>query len=349
MLKQKDLIFALTFLLLSACAPAVSSAQPAPATQAPSQAPADATATLEPVTIKVGLTYASSNLPIYIAEAEGFYAEQGLNVEIIPIASPAEALVAVIQGETDVSGGAIWAGMLNAAAEGSGLKLVSDKGYNDPNGCAYSTWLVRNEVLDSGLLDDMTNITDLTVFTARGGEYWMDRLLEPVGLSIDDLNLVEIPFESLVEALRNEAIDVAVGVEPMVTRALNAGVAQIWNPWNVYMPDTQVAVLSYGPTLTEQNRDAGNRFMIAYRKGVTQYNEGKTERNVELMAEFTQLDIEEARGTCWQSFTADGSINFESVLDYQSWAVEKGQIEAVVPAEAFWDGSFLEYANQSLE
>jgi NitT/TauT family transport system substrate-binding protein len=88
--------------------------------------------------------------------------------------------------------------------------------------------------------------------------------------------------------------------------------------------------------------------MVAYLKAVRQYNQGKTERNLEIMEEFTKLDQELLKMSCWMPMRSDGYINVESVLDFQAWAVEKGYLDRPVTEEQFWDPSFVEYANQVL-
>jgi len=35
----------------------------------------------------------------------------------------------------------------------------------------------------------------------------------------------------------------------------------------------------------------------------------------------------------------------QSVLDFRSWAVEKGYLDSPVTEEQFWDPSFVEYVN----
>ncbi len=84
--------------------------------------------------------------------------------------------------------------------------------------------------------------------------------------------------------------------------------------------------------------------MVAYLKGVRQYNEGKTERNKELMVAFTGLEPELIEQLCWPTFRNDLLINTQSVLDFQDWAIEKGLLDTKVTVEQFWDPSFAEYA-----
>ena len=88
--------------------------------------------------------------------------------------------------------------------------------------------------------------------------------------------------------------------------------------------------------------------MVAYLKAVRQLNEGKTERNLEIMAEFSGLDEDFLREACWYDFQDDGSVNAQSILDFQQWAVDKEYLDTVVPEDQFYDPSFIEYADQEL-
>jgi NitT/TauT family transport system substrate-binding protein len=212
--------------------------------------------------------------------------------------------------------------------------------------------MARNEVLDSGQLEALSNITNLVLGSSQAvafPNYVLDILLEPAGLSIDDLKVVDIPVPNRLDALQTGAIDIAPLGEPWITRVANAGAGRIWIGYEDLLPNSQSGILAFGPTLTEQNREAGNRFMLAYLEGVQLHNEGKTDRNIKLMAEFTQLDPEEVSQMCWQSFTADGSIDADSMIAFQEWALEKGLVDAVLTEEEFFDGSFLEFANQAIE
>ena len=112
------------------------------------------------------------------------------------------------------------------------------------------------------------------------------------------------------------------------------------------LPDAQAAVMLYGPKLLDENPEVGERFMTAYLQGVRQYNEGATDRNVEILAKNIQLEPDLLREMCWLPIRADGSINLDSTLDFEQWAVARGYLDETVAPEAFWDGRFIEAAAQ---
>jgi NitT/TauT family transport system substrate-binding protein len=304
----------------------------------------------EPTKLTVGLNAFLSWAPFFIAQEEGFFAEQNLEVEFVRFSAPNDAIPPLIAGELDVAAGLVTVNALNAIAQGGSLKYVADKGYADPNGCSYTTFMARQELLDSGQLDDLNQVAGLSfsVSAATSAEYYLDKVLESAGRSSEDVELVEVIVPVRLEALVNGTLDVAAVSEPWATRILNSGAGDYWQPLEQVIPDFQLGFVIYGPNLLEDDREAGQRFMVAYLKAIQAYSELKTERNLEIMAQYTELDVELLEEACWQSFRADGSINIQSVLDFQSWAQQKGYLLEPATPEQFWDASFIEFANQEL-
>jgi NitT/TauT family transport system substrate-binding protein len=89
--------------------------------------------------------------------------------------------------------------------------------------------------------------------------------------------------------------------------------------------------------------------MVAYLKAVRQYNQGKTERNLEILAKHTRLDRDLLMQACWPSVRDDGQINIQSILEFQDWAVKKGFLDSPVKMDQFWDPGFIEHANRVME
>ena len=143
----------------------------------------------------------------------------------------------------------------------------------------------------------------------------------------------------------NHALDFGpAGLAETVSRLQEAGMATVG-----VGPDAEAAVVLYGPTLLNENQDVANRFMTAYLKAVRQYNEGKTPRNIELLAEFSNIDPEFLERMCWPALRTSGELNVQAVLDFQDWALEAGHLDNAISAEQFYDGSFVTYANLALD
>ncbi|MGD2148773.1 MAG: ABC transporter substrate-binding protein, partial [Anaerolineae bacterium] len=112
----------------------------------------------EPVKLKVALMPYLGLAPFLLAEEEGYYAEQGLEVEFIEVSGTAEALAVLTKGDLDVAAGQITINTLNAMARGSSIKYVADKGYLDPAGCTYTAILARRSLMEAGELDSPSQL-----------------------------------------------------------------------------------------------------------------------------------------------------------------------------------------------
>ena len=343
---HKNVILPLIVLvILSACVSATSTTQPTTTIL-----PVQATATKQTIHIKLGIVPYSSYLPFYIAQEEGYFTEQGLDVELVQFSKQSDAIPVLVDGQIDVYAGQLDTMTLNAIAQGATLKFVADKGYDNSSGCVYTAWVARNDVMISGVLNDLHNLAGMKVAYPRGQspEYALDLLLKPAGLSSADVQIVDVSAPNRVAGLENGVIDISFLSEPYITEAVNSGKVSIWQSWESYLPGFQLGVLMYGGTILK-NPDAGQHFMVAYLKAVRQYMQGKTDRNIQLMAAFMKTSTDVAKQSCWQSMRVDGSIDVQSILDFQQWAVGKGyQLRALDQSE-FWDPSFIDYANPILK
>jgi NitT/TauT family transport system substrate-binding protein len=293
----------------------------------------------------LGLTYLSSSA-FYIAVQEGYFAEQGIDAELITASPQQELLPLLIQGEVDVMYHQFNSGLLNAIASGADIKVVCAGTPSTDIGCATGGLLARKELLDSGALDDLSSVTQYR-FALRAHSfpaYMTDRVLRSVNLSVDDLTLIPLETPIMGEALREGSIDIVWVGEPWTTRILQEGNAGLWIPSHSIYPGYTSGGVVFGPTLLGENRELGERFMVAFAKGFRQYVEGKTERNLQLVSEFTGLDEELLAQVCWETRAWDGQPYMPFVIDYQDWAVRSGLVDNPISEEQFWDPSFLAQA-----
>ena len=112
-------------------------------------------------------------------------------------------------------------------------------------------------------------------------------------------------------------------------------------------PGHQSSVIVYGKRLLEDDPDLGRRFMRAYVRGARRFSEGKTDRNVEIMAKRMKLPPEVIREACWYKTMNDGRIDPRAVQPFFDWALEKKYLDAPVTVE-WWNPTFLDAAVQSL-
>jgi NitT/TauT family transport system substrate-binding protein len=304
----------------------------------------------EPIKLTVASLPFLSFAPFFIADEEGYFTEQGLEVEFVRFERGGDAVTALVSGDLDVWGGATSVNILNAI-HSARIQVVGDRGYFPPGGCGYTAFLARDDLIEAGALDSPEQIRGLRVVEDRTGamrDYLLNELLTDAGLTLDDIEAITLDDPVVIDAFADDSIDVAAMGEPWVTRIAQAGDALFWIPAEDVLPDYQFGLLVFGERLLDEEPEAGQRFMVAYMKAVRQYNEGKTERNLDIVARATDLDRDLLEEACWPSYRSDGMINADTIVAFEEWAVSNGFLEAPVAKEDFWNPAFVEYANQVL-
>jgi len=319
----------------------------APGAASPPRAPVPSPALVH---VKLLSTRFLSFAPLAIARAEGYFRAQGLDVEMVPLVSSADAAALLIRGDLDVATGVLKIADFNAIARGAEVRLVADKGHFEPGTCPVSAFVARPGFFDGkgGNGPERIRGARFAVVPLHFMEYALETLLGRSGLTLDDLKLARIPGSTVAEAFGAGSLDLGELTEPDLSRVVKTGRAVVWKDLQEILSGAQHSAVYFGPRLLGRDRDAGRRFMVAYLQGVRQYNRGKTARNLDILASETGLDRELLGTACWSSIRGDGRIDVASVLEFQKWAVRRKALDAVVPPERFWDPSFAEEAGKVL-
>jgi NitT/TauT family transport system substrate-binding protein len=304
------------------------------------------------IPLKVGIQPFFAYGPFFIAQDRGYFAEQGLDVEFVTFNNTADSIPALLQGQLDVMSGLLTVNTLSAIAQGGNIKYVADRGYLDPAICSGNAFVARKGLLDSGELNDLSNLAGKKISTTKNtiAEYALDLLLQKAKLTQADIQFVTISQnQARLEALGSGAVDIVSFSEPWVTDTRTAGNGDSWQPFESILPNGQYGLVFYGPNLLTKNPDAGRRFMVAYLKGVRDYQEGKTASNIDILAKYTGETPAELKQICWQAFKVDGSINTQTLLDFQAWAIQKGYLTMPLTIKQLWDPEFIDNANTTLK
>jgi NitT/TauT family transport system substrate-binding protein len=227
--------------------------------------------------IRIGTASGISDAGVLIGRARGYFRDQGLNVELVPLQSAPEAIPGLASGDLEAAGGTISTALFNAIDRGVGLKMIADKGGSRP-GFEYTQLVVRRDLLDSGAIREPADLRGRKVALASlrsGVESLTAQVVKPAGLTTADVDLTSLGYPEQVVALSNNAIDAAVTIEPMLSVGFTQGVSATWQPgWasTAYGGVYQSAVLVISPRVAAQP-DEVRRFLVAYLRGVRDYND----------------------------------------------------------------------------
>lgn len=305
----------------------------------------------EITTIKVTLNDNISYAPLLIAQAENFFKEYGLQVEFVTFDKSSEAVALLLTGKIDVYAGTLNAGFLNAIYQEPNIKAVADRGHISVEDlCTYQAILVRKDLYESGQVTGPQDLAGKEISAKETGihAYLLDTYLKSAGLSVKDLVFNDLPASVVVDAFSEKTISGMVATEPELSFVLNSGEAVVLAKSQDVVGALQTGVIAFGENLLIDHPEVGAHFLAAYLKGVQQYNEGKTDRNLEILHEATSQTVENLKAGCWPSVREDGWIDFAGVDGFQQWSVAHDELDATVTEDQFWNPAFLVDAEKLL-
>jgi NitT/TauT family transport system substrate-binding protein len=306
----------------------------------------------ELVALKVARLPYISNTVLMIAEKEGYFEEQGLDVEFIPYQNTNDLITLLLAGEIDAAAPSASAGFFNAISRGGNIKIILPLTEFRVKDCSTVAYLARTEDVEAGLYEDKQAWPEVKLVVSTQAlnsipGYVLSEALDPASLTVEDMQIEVVDIPAQEEALRNGQVDIVYAVEPWITRMTAQGDIAVFDNAEQYAPGLSASVIVAGPKIID-NPDVGNRFAVAYLKAVRQYLEGPTERNVSLAVELTSLPEDLVREICWSDSSPDGLVSMDYLMDYQRWLLDRGLLDELTEPEAFYDPAFAEHAVQVL-
>jgi NitT/TauT family transport system substrate-binding protein len=343
----------------SAPKPAPNTAAPAPPQAVPAAQSAAAAAPApgrQPLSPRVALRYGdfggASDSGFYLALDRGYFADEGIDVEAVSISSGGRMVPALGAGQIEVGGGGISAALVNAISRDVPLKMVADKG-SLRVGFSYESVLARTDLTSSGAVRTMSDLKGRKVAlnsTTSMDIYLLNAALQHGGLRLEDVTLEEIPQTDMVAALANASIDAVIAVEPGATAIIRQGIGTKVLSLDESTPDAQVGVIMYAPHFMSGQPEVARRWMIAYLRGVRDYNKAFTtgERRDELVETLTKhtaiKDPAILNAIVPPGLNPNGYMNVESIMATQEFWRARDLLQTTLPVERMVDHSYVDHA-----
>ena len=312
-----------------------------------------------PPVIRVGILTSTTDAPLWIADRNGYFKDEGLTVQFLTFTSGETMIAPLSTGQLDVGGGSAAASLYNAVARGADLRIVADLG-SDPPGYGFDQMIVRADLVKSGKVKSIKDLRGLTIATNALGSPSSTQLVKYLakgGLTRDDVKHIYLPYTQHEVALKNGSLDASSTIEPFATDAIKSGVAVKLMGDDEFYPNQEISVVMYGGAFVRDHRDLGVKFMRAYLRGVRFYNDalagGKiaganAPAVIKLLNDETKMDPAVLSAITPNGVNPDGKLNVASLRDdlaaYKSW----GLIEGTVTADQTVDTSFAAEAIKGL-
>lgn len=241
--------------------------------------------------LSVGLFTAADVAPVFLAEEQGFFEEEGLEVDTQMLESGAAVVAAVIAGDVQI-GFSNPASVVTASGQGLPVSIVapaSEAGKNSDEAYAAVIAPVDSDIQSTKDLEGKSvavnavgNILELT----------LNRAMQEADGDPSKVRLVEVPFPEMPAMLEQGQVDAAFMVEPFLTQSLESGVGRIVaTPYEETAPSLTGAVYFSTQQFVAEDPETVAAFRRAMQKAVEYAGEHPDELR-QSVAGFTKIDPE---------------------------------------------------------
>ncbi|MBS1248578.1 MAG: putative aliphatic sulfonates-binding protein [Chloroflexi bacterium] len=289
----------------------------------------------ESVTLRLALLPVLDTLPIHVAAEEGYFEEQGVIVEIIPVASAPERDNLISAGEAD--------GMLN--------EIVSTLFYNKDD---VQVQIVRTARVatsqapifrilaakDSGIasLEDLKGV-EVGISEGTVIEYLTDRLLEAEGFSSEEIATIAVPkIPDRMALLGSGELQAAMLPDPASSLAIMNGASVIVD--DTSHPEFGLSVFSFRKETIDAHPEAIEAFLAAVEQAVAEIN-ADPDKYADLMVEKGLVPAPLAGTYQVNPLPTAGVPSQAQWDDALDWALGKGLIDAEISYDASVTGEYL--------
>jgi NitT/TauT family transport system substrate-binding protein len=289
--------------------------------------------------------------PIYVAQERGYFAEEGVEVELLPVpAGAGDSIVQLAAGNFDMAVTGAGAPLFNAAYQGLGFKVVAPL---HTERAPMSTPLV----ISAKRTDEIKQVSDLfgkkiaINNTGSAVEYWVYTALGKNGLNMADITIVTMPFPQMAEALENGAIDAAVITEPLMTLALDQGLIAVLA--DDFIDGITVTYAFAGLPLLEERPQLAEAFVRAYLRGARDLQSSSAWQDDEIAAiieKWTKVPAAVIKRINRPYFDPNGTIPLDDLAEVQRYFLSTGVLEysTALDIADYVDSSYVEKALEVL-
>src|SRR5688572_18122489 len=278
----------------------------------------------KPEKVKIGLIPIADVAPVFVGIKQGFFKEQGIELDPQFAAGGAAITPAVLSGDFDI-GFSNTISLLIASSKGLPVQIVSQGVLGGPDlskpwadllvpedGPVKSPKDLEGKTIAVNTLNNICGVT-------------INATLEEKGVDVSKLKYTEIPFPEMVAALEKGRVDGACVVEPFVSQGKAAGMKGIDPFYAATAPNLTVATYFASKELIEQKPELVDRFKAAMEKSLV-YSQDNPDAVRAVLPEYTEIPPEAAEKInlpSWQPELTEDTIAKLSELSLKYGYIDK--------------------------
>ena len=295
--------------------------------------------------VKMGYVPVLIYAPLYIASERGYFADEGIDVQLTPLQGGTDSVVQLAAGNFDAAVGGIGAGLLNAANKGLDFRIVAPMHTERPP-------LASPLVIAADRTSEIKSVKDLkgkkVSINATGAatEYWVFKALEKAGLTMDDISLTTIAFRDVPAALTGRAVDASILGEPLTTLAKDQKTVAVLS--DDFIDGITVTYLYMGLPLLKDRPQVAEGFVRAYVRALRDLQgDGWLNKDTAAIIEkYTKTPADVVLRSNRPYYDPNGKVPLEDIQTLQDYFLKRGELDYKTPLDMkpFIDTSLVDKA-----
>jgi NitT/TauT family transport system substrate-binding protein len=282
--------------------------------------------------------------PLYLADAKGFFRDEGLNVKIVSAGGDEKVFAALLSGDAQFGvGDPIFVAI--AGEKGKPGRIVTSLLQSVPQ------WaLTKNKNIPNIEKPEQLNGLSIVTYPAPSTSYTLQKWLFQMGGLKP--SIIQMAYGSLLPALEANRADIILEYEPVASMAEEKGARRLYT-LSTFFPEFALTGVSVLPSYLETNPEVVSKVVFALIRGAkvldTNLDEG-----VEIIAKrfptfpLSALKTGIERANAVGSFPKDGMVTEKAWNAAVKLRIEVGDLKQAAPFSTYVVNSFAEAASNKV-
>jgi NitT/TauT family transport system substrate-binding protein len=247
--------------------------------------------------------------PIYLGKEQGFFADRGIDLELVPGSGGAAAVPGVVAGDFQFAFGNVTSVLL-AASQDLPLKVIAEgnSSTGDPATDFSHVVVAADSPVQSAA--DLAGKTVAVNNFKNIGEVTIRKAVDDAGGDSSTINFVELAFPDMPAAVTGGDVDAAWVVEPFVTVATGQGARKVLANFAEAVDDLTVATYFTTEQVLAEEPELVDDFQAAIGESLQYANDNPDEVR-RIITTYTQIAPEVAEKIALPAFPQE--VNEESL------------------------------------
>jgi NitT/TauT family transport system substrate-binding protein len=284
---------------------------------------------------------------MYVAQERGYFAEQGIDLEMTSFDSGALLIPAVGAGQLEAGHGVPGPALFNALARDVNMKAVSVISWNG------TQLMLRKDLADSGQIRSVQDLRGKRLSLMVEGspiDFTMRRVLYQSGLTLQDVEVQRLGMPDTAPALANNALDAGAVVEPFPVLIESRGIGQRALDVQSLVGKDAASIILVGPSLLNRGDAANTAFLIGFVKGLRDLEASMRDDRVadpavqEIVSRWTNIPTDVVARAVYSGAPPNGRIDLDDISRQQDFWVQEGDVRARADLSKFVEYKYLDAA-----